>query len=76
MLIDCLLMKGASTNFSVDFSRMILMGHSAGNHINVNYLRNQCGRFVAVVLLSPVDGADNYGIIDDFCITPGQKVSR
>ena len=68
-------MTGATANFSVDFSRMILLGHSAGNHINVNYLTDQCGRFVAAVLLSPVDGADNYGIIDDFCVTPGQQVS-
>ena len=53
---------------------MILMGHSAGNHINVNYLKNQCGRFIAAILLSPVDGVDPYGIVDDFCTTPGEKV--
>lgn len=53
---------------------MILMGHSSGNHINVNYLRNQCGRFVAAIFMSPVDGRDPLGVIPDFCIIPGEKV--
>ena len=50
------------------------MGHSAGCHVTCNYLKTQCGKFIAAILLSPVDGADPYGIVDDYCITPGEKV--
>ncbi len=25
-------------------------------------------------MISPVDGVDPFGLIDDFCITPGEKL--
>ena len=43
------------------------MGHSAGAHVVCSYLRENCGPFKALAYLSPVDGADPWGIQDDFC---------
>jgi len=56
---------------------MFIMGHSAGNHIAVNYLKRKgCRDFLAAVHLSPVDGTDPFGIIQtEFCITPGQLLN-
>ncbi|CAL8118054.1 unnamed protein product [Orchesella dallaii] len=72
-----LVAAGAAINIQPDFSRMVIMGHSAGNHINVNYLKRKgCRNFVANVHLSPVDGFDPFGIIPgDFAITPGENVN-
>ena len=28
-----------------------------------------------MILLSPVDGVDEVGMIDDFCTTPGEKLN-
>jgi len=57
----------------LDFSRMVMMGHSAGNHINVNYIKRKgCRNFVSQILLSPVDGTDPFGLIrDEMCIEDG-----
>ncbi|CAL8118056.1 unnamed protein product [Orchesella dallaii] len=69
--------QGVSINTTLDFTKMVIMGHSAGNHINVNYLKRKgCRNFVASIHLSPVDGVDPFGIIPgDFCITPGEYVN-
>ena len=35
----------------------------------------ECGHIHGMFLLSPVDGADPYGIIDETCITPPKKLN-
>jgi len=72
LLRDLIETAGSDPGMTLDFERMIIMGHSAGNHINVNYLKQNCRNFVANIMLSPVDGADPFGIIDEYCITPGE----
>ncbi|CAG7832824.1 unnamed protein product [Allacma fusca] len=67
--------QGAPDDFSIDFSNSIIMGHSAGNHQNVNFLKLSCANFSAQILLSPVDGADPFGLIPEYCITPGEKLN-
>ena len=55
-----------------------MMAHSAGSHVVVSYMEGFCEEETSVkslVLMSPVDGADPYGIVDDYCITPGQRVN-
>jgi hypothetical protein len=74
-LVNDFLALGAPQGFSIDFSKSLLVGHSAGNHQNVNFLKETCGNFIAEILLSPVDGADPFGLIDEFTITPGQKLN-
>lgn len=58
-----------------DWSKYVLGAHSAGNHVNCDFLQNQCGPVRAMVMMDPVDGFDPYGIIKNYCITPGQKVN-
>ena len=44
----------------------------------VTYLEGFCERETSVkslLLMSPVDGADPYGIIDEYCINPGHRVN-
>ena len=50
------------------------MGHSSGNHVSVNYLRLGCHNIKGMVLISPVDGVDPFGFVEDFCIEPGKKL--
>jgi len=75
LLYDLINTAGSDPRMTLDFSRMIIMGHSAGNHINVNYLKQNCRNFVGHILLSPVDGADPFGIIEEYCITPGEYLN-
>ena len=56
-------------------SRIVFGGHSAGNHVLVHRLSSfGCGSGVAdvggMVMIDPVDGADPYGMIDEFVIHP------
>jgi len=67
--------NGASPDFRIDFENTILMGHSAGAHIAVEYLKHHCNNVKAQILLSPVDGADPFGLIDNYCITPGELLN-
>ena len=50
------------------------MGHSSGAHITTNYMKLGCHNIKGMVLISPVDGVDPFGVIEDFCITPGKKL--
>lgn len=52
--------------------RMILIGHSAAGHVTTQYLNQTCGKVKLQVLLDPVDGADPFGIKNDFITTPGK----
>jgi len=62
---------------SADFEKLILSGHSAGNHVTCDFLTNSCGNHKAagVVMMDPVDGYDPFGIVKNYCTTPGQKLS-
>lgn len=59
----------------IDFSNTYVIGHSSGNHVIVNYLKSGCYNIKGAILLSPVDGVDPFGFIDDYCIIPGEKVN-
>eukprot|EP00756_Hemistasia_phaeocysticola_P013683 Hpha_TRINITY_DN15295_c3_g2::TRINITY_DN15295_c3_g2_i1::g.68431::m.68431 len=56
-----------------DWGKYVMAAHSAGNHVNCNYLQSQCGPVRGVVMMDPVDGFDPYGIIKNYCITPGEE---
>jgi len=62
---------------SADFEKLILSGHSAGNHVTCDFLTNSCGNHKAagVVMMDPVDGYDPFGFVKNYCTTPGQKLS-
>lgn len=64
--------EGIPDDVLLDFTTLIGGGHSAGNHVLVEYLKHGCGNFVALVMHDPVDGADPMGVMDDWCITPGE----
>lgn len=69
-VLPAILEAGANPDYVPDFSRMFAIGHSAGNHILVNYFKRKgCRNFIGSVLLSPVDGPL------DFCITPGSPLN-
>ena len=51
------------------------LGHSAGSHMLCSYLRQGCGPFKALAYLSPVDGADPWGLIEDYCIQPNETLN-
>jgi len=74
-LEDKLHANGAVSDFHINIGENILMGHSAGAHVAVEYLKHHCNRVVGQVLLSPVDGIDPFGLIDNYCITPGQLLN-
>ena len=61
--------------FEIDFSTEFLMGHSSGAHITTNYMKLGCHNIKGMILISPVDGVDPFGLIEDFCITPGEKLA-
>lgn len=61
---------------TADFDKLILSGHSAGNHVTCDFLVNSCGNQKAkgVVMMDPVDGYDPFGMIDNYCTTVGEKL--
>jgi len=62
---------------TADFDKLLLSGHSAGNHVTCSFLRDSCGNQKAkgVVMMDPVDGYDPFGFIKTYCTTPGQKLN-
>lgn len=63
----------AGVGAAADWDKVALSGHSAGNHVFVQYLQEQCGIVKAAIMIDPVDGYDPFGIEKIYCITPGQK---
>jgi len=63
----------------IDFDTMFMAGQSSGNHVAVNYLalrqNNDCSKIHGLIMMSPVDGVDPYGIIGDTCIDPPNKLN-
>ena len=62
---------GFNSGLNLDFETEYIVGHSSGSHVLVNYLIEGCHKIKGLVLMSPVDGSDPFGINDDNCITPG-----
>jgi len=61
---------------TADFDRLVVSGHSAGNHVFCEFLKTDCGggRAKAAVMMDPVDGYDPIGIVNNYCTTPGEKL--
>jgi len=64
--------EGIAGGVVLDHRNLFIMGHSAGSHIVVEYLKHHCSDVKGQILFSPVDGFDPYGVIDLEAITPGQ----
>ena len=50
--------------FEIDFSTEFMMGHSSGAHITTNYMKLGCHNVKGMILISPVDGVDPFGLIE------------
>lgn len=74
-LVINLINMGFDKGLKVDFSTEFVMGHSAGNHVMCEYLKATCGNVQGFIMMSPVDGVDELGIIKKFCIEPPSQVS-
>jgi hypothetical protein len=59
---------------SANFDQLVLSGHSAGNHVFCEFLKTDCGKAKAAIMMDPVDGYDPFGIVNNYCITPGEKL--
>jgi len=61
---------------SANFDQLVLSGHSAGNHVFCDLLADSCGnnKAKAAVMMDPVDGFDPFGLVNNYCTTPGQKL--
>ena len=66
---------GFNANFQIDFENTFLFAHSSGNHIITNYMKLGCHNVKGISMLSPVDGVDPYGFVQEYCITPGEKLN-
>jgi len=56
-------------------NRLIVSGHSAGNHVIAQMLEDGCGLAKAFVMIDPVDGVDPWGHIKEFVIHPPSLVN-
>ena len=64
---------GIHPDMTFDFDSIYLGAQSSGAHVAVEYLKisKDCTPIKAMFLISPVDGVDPYGIVQEYCITPG-----
>jgi len=70
-----LIANGFPSNIDIDFDSEFLWSHSSGAHTLVNYLYKGCSNVKGLILGSPVDGVDPFGFVDNFAITPGEKLN-
>lgn len=63
---------GVHPDLIMDFNTLYLGAQSSGSHVAVEYLKQSqdCSSVKAMFLMSPVDGVDPYGLINDYCIHP------
>ena len=66
---------GLDPGLVLDTENTIMMGHSSGAHVVVEFMKNHCDLMKGQILFSPVDGVDPFGLIDNFAITPGQLLN-
>ena len=64
--------SGLDSGLQLDFDNIIVMGHSSGAHVVVEFLKQHCDLVRGQILFSPVDGVDPFGLIHNFAITPGE----
>ena len=64
--------SGIDSGLQIDFDNIVMMGHSSGAHVVVEFLKHHCDMVRGQILFSPVDGVDPFGLIDNFAITPGE----
>jgi hypothetical protein len=72
------LAAGHFGNTSLDLSRILLSGHSAGGRLVVQSLvddQSSASMYSGVVLLDPVDGFDPFGIINNTVVHPPQQLN-
>ncbi len=77
-LLDLLLTSGFNGGLNLDFINTFLSGHSAGSHIICNYLKELgCGTTKGVIMMSPVDGTDPFGLDPNpnYCTIPGTSLN-
>lgn len=63
--------NGVEMGVVLNLENYVLGAHSAGSHVQVEYLKKNCGKVIGQVWLSPVDGMDPAGLLPVYCITPG-----
>lgn len=75
--LEELFLNNSYTKIKFDFETtgFAFMGQSAGNHMTVTYLNHTCGNAKAIVMIDPVDGADPFGIIQEYIINPPKPVN-
>ena len=63
---------GIADGVVIDFDTLYLGAQSSGSHVAVNYLAlgGDCTNVHGMFLMSPVDGVDPYGLINQVCIDP------
>ena len=68
---------GIHQDLIMDFDSLYLGAQSSGSHVAVEYLKQSqdCSSVKAMFLMSPVDGVDPFGMIDDYCIDPPTKLN-
>lgn len=64
--------SGLDSGLQIDFDNIVMMGHSSGAHVVVEFLKHHCEMVRGQILFSPVDGVDPFGLINNFAITPGE----
>ena len=74
-LEDKLHSDGLDGGLELDNENIVLMGHSSGAHVVVEFLKHHCDLVSGQILFSPVDGVDPFGLIHNFAITPGQLLN-
>ena len=67
--------SGLDRGLELDFDNIIIAGHSSGAHVEVEFLKHYCDTVKAQILFSPVDGVDPFGFVQDYCITPGERLN-
>ena len=72
--LTSVLFSGYPSGLEIDYSTAFIIGHSSGNHVVIEYMKLGCHNIKGMVLVSPVDGVDPFGLLDDFCITPGEML--
>jgi len=63
---------GVNQDLVMDFNTVFLGAQSSGSHVAVEYIKQSldCSSVKGMFLMSPVDGIDPFGMINDYCIHP------
>ena len=63
---------GMNEDLVMDFTNIYFGAQSSGSHVAVQYIKQSqdCSLVKGMFLLSPVDGIDPFGMIQEYCIDP------